>query len=66
MAEKHLYTLLRVISKNGDIKNLIREGLSFSRIEELTTIAISDGLVMHAKDKIELSKTGIEKLKELE
>lgn len=66
MSEKHIYNLLRVINKNGNINNLIREGLSFSKIAELTNDAIIAGFVIQAKDKIELSQEGIEKMQELE
>ena len=66
MNEKHLYTLLRVINKNGNINNLIREGLSFSKIAELTNETIIAGLVIQSKDRIELSPNGLEKMQELE
>lgn len=66
MNEKYLYTLLRVINKNGNINNLIREGLSFSKIADLTNETIIAGLVIQSKDRIELSPNGLEKMRELE
>ncbi|RPH50022.1 MAG: hypothetical protein EHM85_11920 [Desulfobacteraceae bacterium] len=65
MNEKHLYTLLRVIYKNANINILIREGLSFSKIAELTNEAIIAEFVIQANDKIELSQKGLEKMQEL-
>jgi hypothetical protein len=66
MNEKHMYTLLRVINKDGNINNLIREGLSFSKIADLTNEAIIGGLVIHSNDRIELSQEGLDKMEELE
>ncbi len=66
MNEKHLYKLLKVINKNGNINNLIREGLSFSKIAELTNKAIIAELVIKSNDKIELSRKGLEKIQKLE
>ncbi len=66
MNEKHLYKLLKIINNNGSINNLRREGVSFSKIAELTNKAISAGLVILYNNKIELSKKGLEKIQKLE
>lgn len=66
MNEKHLYTLLRIIHNNGNIKSLIRVGLSFSRIGELNSKAISEGLVALSMNEIKLTKEGLDKMQELE
>lgn len=66
MNEKHVYMLLRVINNNGNVNKLIREGLSFSKIAELTNKAILAGLVIQTNDKIELSPKGLEEMQALE
>jgi len=58
--------LLRIINKNGDINDLIREGLPFSKIAELTNDVITAGLVIQSDERIELSREGLEKMQELE
>ena len=65
MHEKELYLLLNVIKNNGDIKRLVREGVTYSQIAKLTNQAISKKLVIYHKDKIELSKQGIAKFEEI-
>jgi len=65
MNEKHLYKLLKLINNNGNINNLLREGLSFSKIAELTNEAIIAGLVIQAEERIELSSKGLEKMQEM-
>lgn len=62
MKEKELYILLTVIQKNGDVKRLIREGLSYKDVAEMTNKAISDGLIIYNNDLISLSEKGIETL----
>jgi hypothetical protein len=66
MKEKHIYMLLKIIKQNGDINNLIREGLSFSKIADLTNEIIVAGLVIQSEERIELSPKGLERMRELE
>jgi hypothetical protein len=58
MEQKELYLLLNVIRQNGDIKRLVREGISYKQIAELTNEAIIQKLVTYKEDKIELSDLG--------
>lgn len=66
MNDKHLYILLSVIKNNGDIKRLTREGISYQEIAQLTQKSIETNLVIYTDDLIELSESGLNKLKELE
>ncbi len=65
MDERELYLLLHVIKKNGDIKKLVREGIDYKRIAELTSEAISKKLVLYKNDEIELSDLGNSKYDEI-
>lgn len=66
MNEKHLYTLLKVIETNGDIRKLKREGLDYKEIAELTKLAITKEFVSYDNDLVKLSDKGLKKIKELE
>jgi hypothetical protein len=66
MNEKNLYILLKIIFNNSSVKQLSREGMSFSKIAVLTSESIKDGLIIQTNDRIMLSEIGIEKFKELE
>lgn len=66
MNDKHLYILLSVIKNNGDIKRLKREGISYKKIAQLTQKSIESNLITYSENLIELSKSGLEKLKDLE
>lgn len=66
MDEKELYLLLNLIKNNGDIKRLVREGISYQKIIELTNEAISKELVTYINDKIELSEKGNSKFGEIQ
>lgn len=65
MDEKELYLLLNLIKNNGDIKRLIREGISYQRIAEFTNEAISKKLINYENDKIELSELGNSRFDEI-
>ncbi len=58
MNEKHLYTLLSVVKNNGDVKRLIREGLDYKEISELTSHSISNGFILYDNDNVSLSEMG--------
>jgi hypothetical protein len=66
MNEKELYLLLNVIKNNGDIKRLVREGISYQKIAELTNEAIAKKLVTYDNDSIELSEIGNSKFEEIQ
>jgi hypothetical protein len=60
MKEKEIFLLLNAIEKNTDIKRLIREGLSYTKIAKLTREAISAEYIKYENEKISLSKKGSE------
>lgn len=66
MNEKHLYILLKVIYNDSNVKQLTSEGMTFSRIAELTSDSIKAGYIHHSIERITLSKKGLEKFIELE
>ena len=66
MKEKHLYTILKVINLNLNVKQLTREGLSFPEISDLMANCIEKGYLIHTKTEVKLSENGIKKLIELE
>lgn len=66
MNEKYLYTLLSVIKKNGDVKRLLRVGLDYKEISEITSQAISEGFIIYESDSVSLSSKGEERFNELE
>ena len=54
-----------MIKNNGDIKRLVREGISYQKIAELTNEAILKKLVTYNNDNIELSELGNSKFEEI-
>ena len=66
MNEKHLYTLFSIIKNNGDVKRLLRAGLDYKEISEITSQAISEGFIIYESDNVSLSKKGEEIFRELE
>jgi hypothetical protein len=58
MKEKEIYLLLNAIKKNTDIKRLVREGLSYTDIAQLTKRAIANGLITYEDEKVNLSEQG--------
>jgi hypothetical protein len=65
MEEKELYLLLNVIKNNGDIKRLVREGINYKEIAELTNEAISRKLVTYIDNQILLSDLGNSRFEEI-
>jgi len=59
MNEKHLYTLLSVVKNNGDVKRLIREGLDYKDISEITSYAIEKNFIIYKNDTVTLSEMGV-------
>lgn len=66
MNEKYLFTLLSIIKNNGDVKRLLRAGLDYKEISEITSQAISEGFIIYESDNVSLSKKGEEIFRELE
>lgn len=66
MEPNKLYLLLDVINRNGSVKKLTREGITFNEIAEQTNNAIFENLVSNKDDKIVLTAKGIELLGVLE
>lgn len=66
MDKKKIYLLLDVIHRNGSIKNLTRQGISFNEIANLTNICIESAFIMDTDKRIILTKKGEAKLLELE
>jgi hypothetical protein len=58
--EKHIYLLLHAVKKNSDIKMLIREGLTYVDIAQLTKNTIEEGLIIYKGEDILLSESGEE------
>jgi len=65
MNENNLYLLLDVISRNGSVKILTRNGIDFNEIAIQTNNAISEGLVINSDKRIVLTDKGVEVLKHL-
>lgn len=66
MNENHIFILLSIVKNNGDIKRLIRLGLSFQAIAELTEIAINRNLLNYMDENISITKNGYELMEKLE
>lgn len=66
MNEKHLYILLKVIKNNTNVLQLVREGLSFSKIADLMSSSIKDGYIERDDNKVFLSEEGLNKFKALD
>lgn len=66
MNEEQLYLLLNVIAKNSSVKVLIRGGISYGRIAQLTRELIESGLLIYSNEKVMLSEAGNARLKDLQ
>jgi hypothetical protein len=67
MNEKYLYTLLIIVKKNGDALRLIREGLTYLEIADLTNTALDEGYIEFGKeDELITTAKGDIKILELE
>ena len=64
-SERHIYYLLKVIKNNSSIRQLIREGLSFSKIGKLISKSLDLEYIINSDNKISLSELGLTKLEEL-
>jgi len=58
MANKQLYTLLSIVKNNGDSKRLLRLGMDYRQIGELTKDAIFHKLIDFEQDKLIITKYG--------
>lgn len=66
MNTENLYLLLDIIFRNGSIKRLSREGIDYNDIAKQTQKAIKDGLVSYDKERVVLTKKGINLHRKLE
>ena len=66
MENKLIYLLLEIVAKNGNVKRLVHEGLSFRDIATLNNSLINKGLLIFIEEKIQLSEEGKKKHAELE
>ncbi len=66
MDDNKLYLLLDVIFRNGSVKKLTRQGISYNEIAEQTNKAIQSELVINKNNRIVLTEKGMEILKQLE
>ncbi len=66
MDEHKLYDLLNVIFRNSSVRSLVRQGVSYKEIAELTNAALTSGLLIYSNDKIILSEEGLHQIKVLE
>jgi hypothetical protein len=65
MKNKNLYLLLEIVNNNGDIRKLLREGLNYKKIGELTADAISKGYLIFEQEKLKLSFEGVNLIADL-
>lgn len=65
MIEERLYLLLNLIFRNGNVKRLTRQGITFLQIAEETNSAIVKGLVTYDGSRVVLTDSGVETLKAL-
>ncbi len=63
MRKKNIILLLHLIKSNGNIKQLIREGLTYKNISDLLETLVIKELIIYDNQKIKLTKTGDEYLK---
>lgn len=62
---RNLQTLLSIIDRNENVDSLLKQGLTFKQIADLTNSAMIDGLIVSENDKITLSELGIAALGDL-
>jgi hypothetical protein len=66
LTEKYFYILFDVIDKNGSLRRLRRQGLSFSNVARLTDIALEKGfIIVNEQKELALTETGLKMLVEL-
>ncbi len=66
MEDQNLYILLDIISKNGSMRRLARQGINYNEIAYQTQASIKRGLILYKDEKITLTEIGIEYHKRLE
>jgi len=60
MNDKDLIILLHIINSNGNINRLIREGLTYKNITNLTSFAIETGYLSYENERVLLTKEGLQ------
>jgi hypothetical protein len=67
MNEHFLYNLLIVVKNNGDATRLIREGLTYKQIADMTKAAIKDEyIIFNENDELTTTKKGDSKITDLD
>lgn len=62
MKERLIYKLLSIVDKGGDVRQLLKEGISFKDIGDLINEALRFELLLFVEDEIKLSSSGKIKL----
>lgn len=62
MKDKFLYRLLEIVNKNSDVRQLIREGIDYKMIGDLTTKALEEKYLIYQNDLIRITEKGIDKI----
>jgi hypothetical protein len=63
--DKYLYLLLKLIKRDGNVRIMINEGLSYKQIAQLTNDSIENGYILVKDNSISLTEGGETKLLEL-
>ena len=63
MKDKHLYRLLEIVNRKGDVRSLIAEGITFKEIGDLTALALKQEYFQFSNEAINITEKGLQKLK---
>ncbi|MBF8456894.1 hypothetical protein IV494_06825 [Kaistella sp. G5-32] len=59
MNKKYKVLLLHIIEANGNLNQLVREGLSYKSISELTESLVFENLLIFKDEKIKITELGL-------
>jgi len=65
MSDKFLIKFLQIVSGNGNIVNLLNEGLEYAQIASLISTSLRDGFINRDSDGLILTSEGKQKINEL-
>jgi hypothetical protein len=65
MTQKKMHILLSIVERNGCVQSLLKQGLNYRQISELTNTAILEGLIIYEDNAVMLSDSGKKRLVEL-
>ncbi|WP_379088844.1 hypothetical protein [Pedobacter sp. UC225_65] len=60
--ERLLYILLTIVKKNGDVRQMLKEGVSFKEIGDLINTGLELKLLVFVDDEIKLTTAGKTKI----